>query len=70
MNVWIVLQGEQCEGGSIQGVFIWKKDAEKCALSQFKCFSGEWELEDENVGGSKRWRNGCDFIEISKWKVS
>ena len=63
--VWIVMNGESNEGGTIDGVYSTKKKAMRNALLEKCHFSGGWMLKEENEDYIE-WENGCDFLTVSK----
>ena len=64
MDVYVVLHGERCEGGSVVSVHRTHAEAKKAALAVDTCFDGGWEEDGED-----QWINGCDFVEIDVQKV-
>jgi hypothetical protein len=64
MKVYIVLHGEQCEGGSVVSVHKTEKSAVKAALNVRCCFAGGWVLYSP-----LSWENGCDFVKVEEWDV-
>jgi hypothetical protein len=63
--VFVVMNGERCEGGSVCGVFRAEADAVAFALTIETAFGGGWMEEDKNV-----WSNGCDLVSVERWEVT
>lgn len=67
MTVWVVLSGEQCEGGYVVGIYHKREDALK------KVMSIEGHFDDKQFkpadGLDDYWINGCDFIRIDEHEV-
>ena len=65
-KVWVVLNGEMHEGGSVVSVHDSKNKAVKAALAVHPHFDGGWEpLPEENLS----WGNGCDYVTVEEWEV-
>lgn len=64
-KVYIILHGEQGEGGDVYGVLSDRKKAVKCAMEIKPCFPGGWKKE-KNID---MWINGCDFVSVEKWRI-
>lgn len=63
--VFVVMEGEKHEGGTVVGVFRNLQDAKKCALEQ-KYYGEPWY---EILGSLPRWESGCDRVEIETWEI-
>lgn len=68
MIVYIVMHGEQHEGGSIVSVHKTKDGAVEAALSVEACFEGGWQL-DGTEPHDLEWINGCDFVRVVSQRV-
>jgi hypothetical protein len=64
MIVYIVLHGEQHEGGSVVSVHVTRKSAVDTALKQKCCFAGGWTEREDHL-----WENGCDFVQVLRFRV-
>lgn len=62
MNVFIVEQGEFCEGAVVCGVFSTIKKALEYVGTFYD--QNRWKLVSEN-----RWEFGCDYLEINEYEV-
>lgn len=62
--IYIVVNGERGEGGTIVSVHRFKKAAIKAALAVKCCFEGGWVPD-----GPTSWVNGCDFVLYQKWPI-
>lgn len=65
--VYVVVRGEDNEGGSIVGVTGSLESAERLALKAKAHFEG-WE-EVEDTDDEKEWSSGCDYVAIQKFQV-
>jgi len=66
MKVYVVMQGENHEGGSVVAVFYLEKDAVKFATKFAKAMSFPMtKKKDRNV-----WTGGCDWLTILTYEVS
>ena len=63
--VWIVMNGESNEGGTVEGIYSTKKIAIRNALLKECHFGGGWMLKEESEDYIE-WENGCDFLTVSK----
>lgn len=61
-NVFIVEEGEFCEGGVIRGVFTTHEKALKYVKTYYD--STKWKATRTN-----RWEYGCDYVEIGEYEV-
>jgi hypothetical protein len=64
VKVWIVESGEQCEGGSVVGVYATETLARKAAVEVHAHFPGGWKPSTNNS-----WANGCDYVSIEEHEV-
>jgi len=65
MKVYVVMRGENHEGGSIVAVFYLEKDAVKFATKFAKAMSFPMtKKKDRNV-----WAGGCDWLSVREWPV-
>ena len=62
MTVFIVEQGEFCEGAVICGVFSSIEKALNYVGTYYDL--NRWKLKREN-----RWEHGCDYLEINEYEV-
>lgn len=58
--VYIVLQGEDCEGASVKAVFATEDQAVQYVKENYARYEKT---------GPRRWHWGCDYIEIEEWEV-
>ena len=66
MNVYVVMQGENYEGGSIVEIFSTQSEAVKFATKFAKTMSFPMiKHKDRNV-----WNGGCDWLSISAYTLS
>ena len=71
-TVYVVLQGEDCEGAEICSVFAEKEDAIKYINTEFP----DWQrIEAEDEWRRGYWWNGqfckgCTSVYIEEWEVS
>lgn len=69
MKVFIVIRGENGEGGTIQGVFT---NAALATVSATKLTSpnfGPWRTAVPAPHQVMRWISGCDELVIEQWDV-
>ncbi len=64
MKVYVVLAGEQHEGGRVKGVYSTLEKARAAALSRPAGFDGKWHDQGDNY-----FINGCDFVDVAEWDV-
>lgn len=64
MVVYIVMNGENYEGGSVVSVHRTYEQAKRAALKVKALFEGGWKLEDEDAGLTCWWSNGCDWLRV------
>ena len=62
MKVFIVEQGEFCEGAVVCGVFSTMKKALEYVGTFYDL--NKWKLAREN-----RWEFGCEYVEINEYEV-
>ena len=65
MRVYIVVRGEQHEGGSVMGAYSSYDKARYAALGSKPSF-GPWE---EDPDEPDYWESGCDFVTVQDWEV-
>lgn len=75
MNVWIVVEREQYEGGEVAGVFASPEAAQEYAFRRMREShqSGPWEPMDPsfvNLDVVMAWRAGAEAVTIEKHEVS
>ena len=63
-SVYIVSSGEKYEGGSIEGVYLTKEDADIAAMKVECCFDGGWTFKEDGY-----WENGCDWLMVERWDI-
>lgn len=68
-TVWVLMSGEDHEGGSVLGVFA-SRDAAKGAFAE----AGRWmpfavDGAEENEDGTLRVHGGCDWLELRPFPV-
>lgn len=59
--VYIVLQGEDCEGASVKAVFATEDQAVQYVKENYARYEKT---------GPRRWHYGCDYIEIEEWELT
>lgn len=64
MIVWVVVNGERCEGGDVVSIHSTKDDAINAALAVKTHFDGGW------IGEFPYWVNGCDFVTVEEHAVA
>jgi hypothetical protein len=66
MKVYVVIHGEQQQGGYVVGIRETEERARDLALMTNTHFKGGWEqdLDDPNY-----WTNGCDFVQVKEFEV-
>ena len=64
-TAYIVLSGEQSNGGDVKGVFASHSAATKFALAMPAVFAGGWEATDADM-----WTNGCDWLAVESWEIT
>lgn len=69
MTVYIILNGEQGEGGFVQGVYADQNDAIAAALKIDCHFDGGWERAEPAEPDYYLWMNGCDWIAVRGYVV-
>ena len=68
-KVFIFMQGENGEGGTVKGVFSNYKDAKNAVLEHLESFSDTWIKVNTTSISEQYWTNGCDVITIEKHVV-
>ena len=66
-NVWVLMAGENSEGGNVLGIFH-RKPSEARVTSSSKPHFGPWVLKEQSIK-SMRWVSGCDFLELFRHEV-
>jgi hypothetical protein len=69
MKVYIVEQGEFCEGAEILGVFSDYEKALKCALDYQGSTPYRITAFEPHTGNPITWEWGCEYIEIGQYEV-
>ena len=69
MKVFIVEEGEFCEGAVVRGVFSTYEKALKYVETHYP--SDRWHIERTNEEREQpyRWEYGCDYVEIGEYGV-
>lgn len=67
-NVWVVLNGEHCEGGTVVGVFSSRQRAKTRALKCEARFD-DWK-QAKDPDDPNEWESGCDFVRIEQHEVN
>lgn len=68
MKVYIVMQGERCEGGALYGIFKSFKKALEFAKGKFPEFPFDSNTVDEK-NKTVRSEEGCDWLYIASREV-
>lgn len=70
MHVYVVMQGEQSEGGSIlyvaDSLALARKYAEKYTAGE----ASEYRAWDKSKTEKDMWTAGCDWLSIERWNVA
>ena len=66
MNVYVVMRGENYEGGSIVDIFYLESDAVKFATE----FAETMSFRMAKQKGRNVWTGGCDWLSVDEWPVS
>ncbi len=63
-KVYVVMNGERCEGGSVMSVHLSEDTARDAALKVKAHFAGGWQETNLNT-----WENGCDFVAVVEMEL-
>jgi hypothetical protein len=66
MKVYVVMHGENYQGGSLQDIFSNRREAVKFATEFAKKMSFPMTKKAE----LDRWTGGCDWLSVTEWYVS
>lgn len=71
MQVWILMQGELCEGGQVEGVFATAELGHGAFADLATALYGRFGIREAEIreGGALYLEGGCDWIELKPFDV-